>query len=536
VGSKSPRPEPDAEEHESSHGSGDRATLGYAAGDDGGVVAGDDGVASGAPPSSVRSGDELANKYKLIRQLDEGGMGSLWVAHNKALDINVAVKVIRPGLGHLDDDERQHIADRFLSEARACARLGHPAIVRALDFGTIASGDPFIVMELLDGEDLDDALSKRGTVAAKKAVRMLMPIAHALAAAHEQGIVHRDIKPSNVFLAQLPKGGVQPKLIDFGVAKFDLGGRKRITHVGSVVGSPGYMSPQQARGDDAGASADVWAFCVLLYEVIAGRLPFEARNPHKLLRAIIEDDPTPLAELDDQPGGEELRAIVMRGKVVDRWPSMRDLGAALAEWLLDQDVFEDVCGASLEATWLEVGSADAFASLPPPRRFDDAPDIDDSPSTSGRRRRVSSASRSGGRVVFDVESDESGESAAADASGSAPLATADEERQRRFMTVLVALCACGVLLGGFAVWRLTGERAADEVAAPDTGGAALTAHERATAASPAVAPSAAADGAASASAVPSSSAAVDGSASAPARASASAPPAPRRPKLRRPRY
>ena len=171
-----------------------------------------------APKSSgprYREGDVVAGKYQLGRHLGEGGMGDVWLAHNETLDIDVALKLIR---GELATAE---MAERLLHEARAAARLGHPAIVRVNDFGKTDRGDPFIVMELLQGEDLGAALSSRGRLNAVTAVRTLLPIAHALMVAHNKGIVHRDLKPENVFLAKSDDGKLQPKLVDFGVAKLE---------------------------------------------------------------------------------------------------------------------------------------------------------------------------------------------------------------------------------------------------------------------------------------------------------------------------
>ncbi len=309
--------------------------------------------AEGADPSPVSSGsrygtgDVVAGKYRLGERLGEGGMGDVWLAHNEMLDIDVALKLIR---GELATAE---MAERLLHEARAAARLGHPAIVRINDFGKTERGDPFIVMELLSGEDLASALASRGRLNAIAAVRTLLPIAHALMVAHNKGIVHRDLKPENVFLAKSDDGKLQPKLVDFGVAKLERVEDQRLTHSREVVGSPLYMSPEQARGDEVDHRADIWAFAVLLYEAITGHAPFQGKNYNSLLYSIIANPPTPSVELGG--GDAELWAVIERGlrKEADqRWFSMRDFGEALAHWLEDRDVHEDITGASLSATWL----------------------------------------------------------------------------------------------------------------------------------------------------------------------------------------
>ncbi|HEX7453835.1 MAG TPA: serine/threonine-protein kinase, partial [Polyangiaceae bacterium] len=155
----------------------------------------------------------VADKYELLRPLGSGGMGEVWVAHHLSLDIDVAVKFI----GDLGA-EGAGLAERLLEEARNTARLGHPAIVRALDFGHTERGDPFIVLELLAGEDLATRIEQTGRISPEQAVAILLPVVHALSAVHDSGVVHRDIKPENVFLAEVELG-LQAKLLDFGISR-----------------------------------------------------------------------------------------------------------------------------------------------------------------------------------------------------------------------------------------------------------------------------------------------------------------------------
>jgi len=290
----------------------------------------------------------IANKYRLARKLGEGGMGSVWEAHHEHLDTEVAIKVIR------SDSNRSELGPRLLLEARAAAKLGHPAIVRVFDVGQTSDGDPFIVMELLRGQSLSALLRREKRLSATEAVRLLLPIADALRAAHAKTIVHRDIKPDNVFLVA-EETGIQPKLVDFGIAKF--GPHEidsQLTQPGALVGSPDYMAPEQARGeDDIDRRADIWAFCVVLYETICGRAPFEAANYHALLRAIVELTPPSLAS--QLSADAELSQIIDTGMAKDRaqrFQSMQELGEALARWLMKQGVFEDASGASIEAKWI----------------------------------------------------------------------------------------------------------------------------------------------------------------------------------------
>jgi serine/threonine-protein kinase len=223
-------------------------------------------------------------------------------------------------------------------------------------------------MEPLSGQDLHTALSDRGRLRAGKAVRTLVPIAHALREAHSMGIVHRDLKPENVFLQLTDDGTMQPKLVDFGVAKLDRTKGIRLTQTGALLGSPLYMSPEQARGDDVDHRADIWAFCVVLYEAITGRTPFEGKNYNAVMYAIVANAPPTSTSLG--AGDEALWDVMRRGLEKDpdrRWQSMQDLGAALAQWLLAKGIGDDITGASIDSLWLHRSSTvDALASVMPP--------------------------------------------------------------------------------------------------------------------------------------------------------------------------
>lgn len=319
-------------------------------------------VEAEAPASRYCEGDVIAEKYQLGRRLGQGGMGEVWLAHNQTLDIDVAVKLIRT-----QDEVSEEMTDRLLTEARAAARLGHPAIVRVNDFGKTERGDPFIVMERLRGEDLADTLTQVGRLSAIKAVRTLLPIVHALAAAHTKGIVHRDLKPENIYLAKTDEGQIHPKLVDFGIAKLEARYPGHVAQTGALLGSPLYMSPEQARGDDVDHRADIWALGVVLYELVAGRPPFEGKNYNAVLYSIVANPPTSLVDLG--VGDTELWAILERALQKDpdrRWYSMRDFGEALATWLEDHGVTDDITGASLQTTWLQwKKEGDQLASAPP---------------------------------------------------------------------------------------------------------------------------------------------------------------------------
>jgi eukaryotic-like serine/threonine-protein kinase len=293
-------------------------------------------------------GSVIDGKYRLERLLGEGGMGTVWRAQHLQLDLPVAIKLVRAG------GDQANLSERFKLEARAVARLTHPAIVRVFDIDTTESGEPFIVMELLEGESLSDLLD-RERLSGVVAVQTLLPIAEGLALAHAKGIVHRDLKPHNVFIVRDGER-VQPKLLDFGIAKLTTSPLPTgsLTDTGVLLGSPDYMSPEQARGrKDIDFRADIWQFCVVLFESIAGATPFEGENYNALMRAIVEDEPRPLplAESVDR----RLSELVSWGLAKDRSKrpvSVQELACALAEWLLERGVNEDITGAPLAPKWI----------------------------------------------------------------------------------------------------------------------------------------------------------------------------------------
>jgi serine/threonine protein kinase len=317
-------------------------------------------VEPGAPGTSRYSeGSVVAQKYRLVRILGEGGMGAVWVAQNLTLGVQVALKLIRSEIeGRVDG-----LSERLLTEARAAASIGHPGIIQVFDFGLTEHGEPFIAMELLHGESLAQVLKKRGRIAAGRAVRTLLPVIEALVVANHRGIVHRDIKPDNIFLAQ-QANRVQPKVLDFGIAKLSEGFSANLTCEGTVLGSPAYMSPEQARGEsNVDFRTDIWALCVVLYEMVVGAQPFVGANWHGLMWAIMEGKPKTLA--DHQLEEPALWSLLQRGLSKEReqrFSSMFEFGQALAIWLVDQGVTRDICNSSLKSTWLE-RSPDASAVL-----------------------------------------------------------------------------------------------------------------------------------------------------------------------------
>ena len=289
--------------------------------------------------------DVISGKYRLVRPIGRGGMGVVWEAYSEVLDIKVAVKLIQQFSASLE------MQQRLLLEARAAARLVDPGVIRIFDCGKTSKGDPYIIMELLEGEDLATRLEHRGRLAPIEAVRTLLPIVRALGAAHAANIVHRDVKPENVFFTKSLMAEEQPKLFDFGIAKVDLDWEKRLTQAGSTLGSPSYMSPEQAQGNEIDRRSDLWGISVVLYESITGQLPFDGQSYQAIVHAILcAPAKTFAAQGVDEP---ELWTIIAKGlerEREQRWQSSNEFAEALGTWLIDRGITHDVTGASLHAT------------------------------------------------------------------------------------------------------------------------------------------------------------------------------------------
>jgi hypothetical protein len=241
----------------------------------------------------VAAGRALDGRYRLDVEIGTGGLGVVYRATHEKLARSVAVKLLH---AHLGDDALMRA--RFEREARALAALEHPNIVSVTDFG-VEGDTPYLVMELLEGQTLAERLTQ-GALDEANARELALSLLSALAYVHAAGLVHRDVKPGNVFLHRLKEGGERLKLLDFGLAKFVLGEAPEdssLTRSGTVVGTPAYMSPEQASGEVADARSDVYAAGVLILELVAGRLPFPG-DPIEQLRGHLVAEIPKLAELN----------------------------------------------------------------------------------------------------------------------------------------------------------------------------------------------------------------------------------------------
>jgi eukaryotic-like serine/threonine-protein kinase len=248
----------------------------------------DSGPVEGSGPSARASepvdGRLLGGRYRLVELLATGGMGEVWAAEDRVLGRPVAVKLLG---GALAGDGQA--AERLRREARAAARLGHPGIARVLDLGA-QHGRPYLVMELLQGESLAARLARAGPLTPADAAAVVADVADALEAAHRAGVVHRDVKPGNVFLTDAG----EVKVLDFGIAS--AAGEAALT-TGGLLGTAAYLAPERVLGERATPAADVYALGVLLYELLAGRRPFEADSEFELAMAHVNARPVPLAEV-----------------------------------------------------------------------------------------------------------------------------------------------------------------------------------------------------------------------------------------------
>src|SRR6478735_9524748 len=213
--------------------------------------------------------------YRILQRIGAGGMGEVWLAEHAMLGRRAAVKVLLP-----EFSMKQEIVTRFFNEARAATAIADPGIVQIFDFGHHVDGTAYIVMELLDGEPLDKRLARNGALPVTDALRIMRQVASSLGAAHARGIVHRDLKPENIFLIRDPEvpGGERAKILDFGIAKL-IGENQVKTQTSVVMGTPGYMSPEQCRGaGKVDERADIYALGCVLFAAIAGRPPFWAEG------------------------------------------------------------------------------------------------------------------------------------------------------------------------------------------------------------------------------------------------------------------
>jgi serine/threonine protein kinase len=301
--------------------------------------------------SAIEPGAVIDGKYRVIRRIGEGGMGTVYEGENVRIERKVAIKVL-----HAHVASTPEFAQRFEREARASARIGSPNVCDVLDLGDLPNGDRFIVMEYLEGESLEERLDK-GLLTATELAPIAFEILEGLGTMHQAGVVHRDLKPANIFLSRRGKSETV-KILDFGVAKIlpRADEPSEMTSTGMMMGTPLYMSPEQARGArDVDGRTDLYAASVIFYRALTGEMPHSGDNLHELLFKIVLEEPKPIREI--VPEVDEVFAdIVTRGLARDadyRFSSAREYQEEIASW-----------GASLGRSSLQF--ALTLTSEPPP--------------------------------------------------------------------------------------------------------------------------------------------------------------------------
>jgi serine/threonine protein kinase len=309
-------------------------------------------------PATDLAGTVLEGVYRLVALRGQGGMGAVYEAVQLRLDKRVAVKLMARELA----SNREALA-RFHREAEITSHLGHPHLVNVVDFGTAESGAPYLVMEYLEGEDLEHRLQRVGRLSLEAAVYITKQTASALGAAHARDVVHRDLKPANIFLMQVPGEPEFVKVLDFGISKMKAA-RARLTRATAVVGTPHYMSPEQAAGrvDETDHRADQWALACIVWEMLAGRTPFAADDVTPLFYQITNLEPEPLTkQAPHVPAAVDTvlrRALAKRP--ADRFAGIREFSRAFEEAALGRPADATPTPVTLSRT----GEANATSTGP----------------------------------------------------------------------------------------------------------------------------------------------------------------------------
>jgi len=269
------------------------------------------------PPGTV-----LGGTYRLTRLLGEGGMGAVYEAYHASAGKRVAVKVMHRGLLAYPE-----LSARFRREAKVTSELNHPNVVKVFDLGFGAAGEPYLVMEFLEGEDLQTRLERGGPLPLATVVQIVNQVAAALAEAHTASIVHRDLKPDNVFLVGGPDAAVFAKVVDFGISKILKVSATKLTVARALIGTPEFMAPEQAEGrhDQIDHRTDQWSLACVAWVALTGCLPFSGPDANATLNQVISAAPTPPA-----PGAPrippEVDAVLRRAmsrRALDRFPTIR---------------------------------------------------------------------------------------------------------------------------------------------------------------------------------------------------------------------
>lgn len=302
-------------------------------------------------------------------------MGVVVSAYHLHLDEHVAIKFLLPQV--LADAEA---VGRFSREARAAVKIKSEHVARVIDVGTLDTGSPYMVMEYLEGEDLGALVQRHGPLAVPDAVDYVLQASEALAEAHSLGIVHRDLKPANLFLTRRADGSACIKVLDFGISKITVQGASgtdlSFTKTAVSMGSPLYMSPEQmASARDVDARTDIWALGAILFELVAGRVPFDAETMPQLCALVLQEDPPPLRNYaPDAPAGlEEVIRKCLQKKASDRYPTVAEMAHALSRFAPKRSHLSvQRISKVLRAAGLSESKTEVDPSVAPPSHVDSA--------------------------------------------------------------------------------------------------------------------------------------------------------------------
>jgi len=291
-------------------------------------------VICSAPVSDPHIGHQVAGQFTILKRIGSGGMGSVYKAEQPDMNRHVAIKIL-----HSKYLARTDLVSRFRREARAMSHLSHPNTARVFLYGQLEDGSCYFVMEYLEGRNLAQLVRAEGPMDPERAINVMIPVCGALEEAHQSGIIHRDLKPENIFLTT--QGGIDdfPKVLDFGLAKVTerqmRPGSLILTQEGMVFGTPEFMSPEQARGETLDGRSDIYSLGVILYELLTGKLPFDAKQPMDFINMHINEPPMTLAERApgrEYPRGlEEVLQKSLAKKPDDRFDTAAQFGQALRD-------------------------------------------------------------------------------------------------------------------------------------------------------------------------------------------------------------
>jgi serine/threonine-protein kinase len=364
----------------------------------------------------VSTGEVLAGKYRVERVLGVGGMGVVVAAHDLLLERRVAIKfLLSAGL------ENPEVVARFAREARSAVRIESEHVARVIDVGSLPTGSPYIVMEYLEGSDLAQRIATHGALPIAEAVDYVLQACEAVAEAHKLGIVHRDLKPANLFLTRRADGSNFIKVLDFGISKAVSGAAGSVpdlslTKTSAVMGSPMYMAPEQMRSTrTVDARADIWALGVILYELISGRVPFEATTMPELCALVLTEPPPSLRE---------------------RCPWVPPALAAAVERCLQKDPAQRY-GNLAELAKALVGLGSERARL-----------------SEGRISRVLHGASGAGQALESAAGAAPLEARPGEATNAAWSPAATSSKQRRRATPAITIAFCSIVVAGFSAFLL----------------------------------------------------------------------------------